>query len=254
MKTKGVCQLLAMVAPLAVWADGVTVVTDPIVVDLRAENALIRISDDATDIGYSAAWVTDAATAETKCVLTKTAHAGTEGQVVTTLADTTAEGSAELKPDADGSRNFVLTLKAMNGATELASVRREIAFGVAGSDPQGVRADTTDAKLQNAVDDGIMSFDLACDTSWVPDAASATITQEKVRWTSKTGRAPAETTTVLSESAPYDGSYTHVIPPNQGQDCEFTLVFRDANGDPIGEPLIACYSKGCKFGMLLLLR
>ena len=66
--------------------------------------------------------------------------------------------------------------------------------------------------------------------------------------------APAERTTVLSESAPYDGSYTHVIPPNQGQDCEFTLVFRDSDGAAIGDPLVACYSKSVKFGLMLLFR
>lgn len=253
MRLKLVFPMLATALPIVASADGVTVVTEPITVDLRAENESIRVID-STDIGYAAAWLSSAATAETKCVLVKSAHAGTEGQVDTTLADTTDEGSVELTPDADGARVFKLTMKAMNGATELASVTREISFGTAAPALNGTIADTTDTKLQNVVDDGMMSFDLLCDTAWVPDAASAVITQRKTPWISKKGRGPVEESTVLSESAPFDGACTHVIPPNQGQDCEFTLVFRDSDGAAIGDPLVACYSKSVKFGLMLLFR
>lgn len=252
MQQKLMVPLLAAIAPLALWADGVTVVTDPITIDLRAENASIRVLD-ATDIGYCARWISDAATAETRCVVTATAKAGTEKHVDTTLADTTVEGSATLTPTA-GERVYTVKMKAMNGTTELASITREISFGLEETAPQAMHADTTDTKLQNVVDAGMMSFDLLCDTSWVPDAALATMTQKKSLWTSKRGRTSPETTTVLYEKAPYNGAYAHVIPPNQGQDCEFTLVFWDANGEPIGEPLVACYSKSCKFGCALLVR
>lgn len=252
MQLKLTVPLLAAIAPLVVSADGVTAVSAPLTVDLRSENELLCVVG-TTDIGYSAKWISDAAAAETRCVVTATVRAGTEKHVDTTLADTTAEGAVTLAPSSD-ERVYRVTMTALNGSTELGSVTREISFGILSSAEQEVRGDTTDAKLQNAVDAGMMSFDLVCDTSWTPDAASAVITQKKSLWTSKRDRAPAETTTVLAETAPYDGACAHVIPPNQGQDCEFTLVFRDADGNPIGEPLVACYSKSCKFGCSLFVR
>lgn len=252
MQLKLTVPFLAVIAPLVVSADDVTAFSAPLTVDLRAENELLCVVG-TTDIGYSAKWISESATAETRCVVTATSAAGTEKHVDTTLADTTTEGSSTLSPTADG-RVYRVTMKALNGSTELASVTREIAFGFAASSAREVRVDMTDAKLQRVVDAEEMSFDLLCDTTWMPTAASAVITQKKAIWTSKVDRTPAETTTVLSELAPYDGAYTHSIPKNRGQDCEFTLVFRDSSNNPIGEPLVACYSKSAKFGLLVVFK
>lgn len=54
--------------------------------------------------------------------------------------------------------------------------------------------------------------------------------------------------------APFDGLHTYAIPQNEGADYEFGLVFKDASDNPIGEPMTACYSKSCTFGLSLTIR
>ena len=237
----------------AAFADGETAWSGPVTIDSRAQGVAGRRVLSPAPIGYSADWVLGRPAPNARCVMTRTARTGVPGCVTETVVDAAAgaEGVYSLMPDAAGERVFTVTLQALEGSAVLGTLTTEVALGLQAAAANDVRMDAGDGKLQRVVDEGAQTADLLCDTSWVEGAASAVITKTTKPWTGKRTRGVpvVETETY---TAPFDGAYAQTIA--KGEDCEFSLVFRDANGQATGDPLLACYSKSVRFGLVLTVR
>lgn len=239
----------------AALAEAVTGWSGPITVDNRAPGDTGVRTLAPAPIGYCADWVLGKLSPNAHCVLVKTANPDVPGSVDETVVTSAAgaSGTYDLEVGAKGERIFRFVLQAYEGSTLLGSLTREVALGLC---VQGVDelVDTTADKLQHVVDDGALTADLQCDTSWVQGAASAVISKTRTPWLSKRHRGAPVTTTEATFMAPFDGLHTYAIPQNEGADYEFGLVFKDASDNPIGEPMTACYSKSCTFGLSLTIR
>lgn len=244
----------ALVATAAL-ADGVTGWSGPITVDNRTAGETVARALAPASIGYCADWVLGKPSPNAHCVLVKTANADVPGSVDETVVTSAAgeAGAYDLSVGAKGERVFRFVLQAYEGMTLLGSLTKEVSLGLCAQGADEL-VDTTADKFQHVVDDGALTADLRCDTSWAQGAASAVISKTRTPWLSKRRRGEPVTSTEATFTAPFDGAHSYAIPQNEGADYEFSLVFKDASGNPIGDPLVACYSKSCAFGMAIFIR
>lgn len=202
------------------------------------ESGAVRFPAPAA-VGYAPSWTGAAADS---CDLLLVTHVGQEQCATQTLVSAaSAAGEHSLAVPADGSRAVRLVLRARSGGSVVGELVKDVSLSAVS--PASVEGyfDTTDEKLDRVVQSG-MRPQLVYSDSWTNGVASVVI--DHVAY-------DGETTTLFSQSAPADGTYSFNPTGIKRHTHTCRLHFLDSLGEDVCDPFTASYAGVVGMGFIL---